>query len=207
MSQTKKSYKKNTDAESTYTFLLIPVLQCTSWIMWFNASSSNPSVWNLELKIHLKNLLIFVIWFLFNSLVNSDKLLALQTLTPMATWETQPHYQLRISSCLLYNASSSSSNPLKILNIFFPTSRTPINHKFQSAGRKTPELEYYYRSITEQQYTEFWDNYICTYIFINSVHHNVPSSLFLVQPSSQAQLQLQQVHQAFRQAWYLGLHL
>jgi hypothetical protein len=143
--------------------------------------ASNPSVWNLELKIYLKNLLIFVIWVLFNSLGNSDKLLALQTPTPMATWETQPHYQLRISSCLLYNASSSSSNPLKNIYIYiFPTSRTPINHNFQSAGRKTPELEYYYRSITKQQYTEFWDNYICTYIFINSVHHNVPSSLFLV---------------------------
>lgn len=115
----KNTYKKNTDAESTYAFLLIPVLQRTRWIMWFNASSSNPSVWNLELKIHLKNLLIFVIWVLFNSLVNSDKLLALQTPTPMATWETQPHYQLRISSCLLYNVSSWSSNPLKILNIFF----------------------------------------------------------------------------------------
>jgi len=45
--------------------------------------------------------------------------------------------------------------PTQDFKYFFPTSRTPINHNFQSAGRKTPELEYYYRSITEQQYTEF----------------------------------------------------
>ncbi len=27
------------------------------------------------------------------------------------------------------------------LKFFFPTSRTPINHNFQSAGRKIPELD------------------------------------------------------------------
>jgi hypothetical protein len=88
------------------------------------------------------------------------------------------------------------------LKFFFPTSRTPINHNFQSAGRKILELDI----ITDYR-TTIYRVLRQLHMYINSVHHDVPSSLFLVQPSSQAQLQLEQVHQAFRQAWYLGLHL